>query len=178
MRGRRLTLARVAWLAIAGVSVTLLILLVPINLRGIYFDWQFQETYPVVAPLLSRAAYAAYVLTLDYAVTLIVLSIAFFIAWRKADDPMAWLTAAVLVMIPIMFSLGGYSETWSYYPSPGAIFSPHPRNRGLGRRHVWLHLVYLLVPQWPLCYARDGLGLQGSDGAGDAAHRLALLCGR
>ncbi len=118
LRGPWPGLARVAWLAVASVSVSLLILLIPINLRGIYFDWQFRLTYPVVAPYLSRSTYAAYVLTGGYLLALVILITAGLIAWRKADDRMAWLTASVLVMTPVIFNLGGYSETWSYYPHP------------------------------------------------------------
>lgn len=117
-RGWPLTLARAAWVFIAGVSVTLVILHIPISVRGIYSDWRFQETYPVVAGFLPGPLFAAYTLTLGYAVTLVCWTTAGLIAWRKADDRTAWLTAAVLVMTPVMFSLGGDTSTWPGYPSP------------------------------------------------------------
>ncbi len=118
LHGWRLTLARVAWLTIASASVVLLILLIPINLRDFYFDWQFQETYPVVAPYLSRSTYAAYWLISHYSAALACFVAGSLIAWRRPNNPIAWLSAALLMMTPVMFSLGGYTDTWWFYPRP------------------------------------------------------------
>jgi hypothetical protein len=115
-RGRRLWLARAIWLAVASPSVAMLALLVPIHLRTIYYEWQFLDSYAVVAPFLSRGGYAAYVLAAQYLVAGLCLVTAAFIAWQKADERVAWLSASMLVMLPLSFGLGGSSDTWVYYP--------------------------------------------------------------
>ena len=113
---RRLWLARAAWLAVAGPSVTLLVLLIPIHLRTVAYTWQFLDSYAAVAPFLPRAVYAAYWVSLSYLVTAVCLMTAGFIAWHKADERVAWLAGTVLVILPLVFGLGGNSETWTYYP--------------------------------------------------------------
>ncbi|MEP7357977.1 MAG: hypothetical protein ABI847_12095 [Anaerolineales bacterium] len=118
VRSRRLALARAAFLLPASVAIGLLALLAPINRLTAQFDWRFELTYPVVAPFLSVAGYAFYWMSLQYAVALICVLVGVFIAWRKADDPVAWLAGVVLVSVPLSFGLGGYSDTWSYYPRP------------------------------------------------------------
>ncbi len=111
-------LARAAWLLIAGVSLGLLLLMVPINVRTVYSDWQFQQTYPAVAGFMTRPTYAAYFMGARYAVAALFYLVAALIAWRRAIEPMAWLVAVLLATVPVMFTLGGYTETWLYYPRP------------------------------------------------------------
>ena len=115
-RARRLRLGRAAWLAVASPSLAMLALLVPIHLRTIYYAPQFLDSYAVVAPFLSRDGYAAYVLAAQYMVAGLCLVTAAFIAWQKADERVAWLSASVLVLLPLSFGLGGSSDTWVYYP--------------------------------------------------------------
>jgi hypothetical protein len=112
----RLLMARAAWLAVAVPSVTLLVLLIPIHRRTIYYDWQFLSTYSVVAPFLSVTGYAVFLMVPRYLVAAICLITAAFIAWHKADERVAWLAATVLVILPLIFGLTGTSDTWSYYP--------------------------------------------------------------
>ncbi len=116
--GRRLWLARGLWLLLAGPSLALLLLLIPINLREGMYAWQIEDSYPAIAKLVSYNHYAGYTLGLHYVVAAICLAVAALIAWRRADEPIAWLTAALLALIPLMFGLGGYTESWGYYPEP------------------------------------------------------------
>ena len=116
--GRRLWLARGLWLIIAGVSLAVLGLMVPINLRTHISDWQVVRSYPAVAGYLSYTTYADYLMVARYLVALVSVAVAVLIAWRRADEPIAWLTASLLVMLPVIFSLGGYTESWAYYPEP------------------------------------------------------------
>lgn len=108
--------ARAAFLALASVSVGLLLLLVPINLGSLWLEPGFRAAHALVAPWISRDAFAAYWLARDYAVALLCLCTAFFITWRRAEDRTAWLAGALLVTLPITFSLGGYTDTWTAYP--------------------------------------------------------------
>ena len=112
----RLWLGRAVWLVVASPSLVMLGLLVPIHLRTIYYDWQFLDSYPVVASFWTRDTYAAYVLVVQYLLAALCLIAAAFIAWQKADERVAWLAATVLVLLPLIFGLGGSSETWAYYP--------------------------------------------------------------
>jgi signal transduction histidine kinase len=111
-------LARASWLLFAGISLALLLLMVPINTATIYSNWQIRESYPAVADFVGLRTYAKYFIGLNYAVAAICYLVAGLIAWRRATEPVAWLAAVMLALVPIMFSLGGYTETWSYYPHP------------------------------------------------------------
>ena len=74
-----MALARAAFSLPAGAAIGLLILLAPINLLTVQFDWQFELSYPIVAPLLTLAAYVRYWLILHYAVALLCLVVGVFI---------------------------------------------------------------------------------------------------
>ncbi len=113
-----LAVARAAWLLVAGISLGLLVLLAPINVRTIYRDWRFELTYPSVARFVTPASYAVYRLTLGYAVAAVSVLVGVAIAWRRADDRMAWLASVLLVSFPLVFGLGGYSDSWDFYPTP------------------------------------------------------------
>lgn len=111
-------LARAAWLLIAGLSLGLLAVLVPINVHTVYLDWQFHQSYPAVASFVTRGTYAAYYIGLNYAVALLSIAVAVLIHWRRAAEPVAWLASVLLMVAPVSFGLGGYTEYWSYYPAP------------------------------------------------------------
>lgn len=142
----RLRLAHAAFLLIAGVSLGLLLLMVPINLLTVQYDWRFQDTYPVLARLVSRSDYAVYTLTLNYAVALVCVLVGAVIAWRKADDRVAWLAGVLLVSIPVVFNLGGYSESWSYYPPPWRQIFALTRDLV---SYAWLQAIVLFVFFFP-----------------------------
>ncbi len=160
-------LARTAWLVIAGLSLGVLALGVPIKVITIYSDWRFQGTYPAVAGFVSREAYAAYFLGLNYAVPLVCVGVAALIAWRRATEPMAWLAAVLLVVEPVMFSLGGYIESWLYYPAPWPHILPVVREGlvwpiGLGSLLAFLFVLFFPTaalaraawPGWPAARPR------------------------
>jgi hypothetical protein len=108
--------ARLAFGVLAVTCVALLILMVPINLATFRLEPDFRSAYALVAPWVSRAGFAAYWLARDYAVALLCVITGLLITWRRAEDRTAWLAGAVLVTLPIIFSLGGYTETWAAYP--------------------------------------------------------------
>jgi len=111
-------LARASWVLLAGISLALILLMVPINIRTIRFEWKFVQSYAAVADIMTPKTYASIYMALNYGVAALCYGVAGLIAWRRAAEPVAWLAAVLLVLVPIMFSLGGYSETWSYYPLP------------------------------------------------------------
>ena len=111
-------LARASWVLLASISLGLILLMVPINIRTIYFAWTFEQSYRAVADFMTQKTYASIYMALNYGVAALCYCVAGLIAWRRAAEPVAWLAAVLLALVPIMFSLGGYSETWSYYPLP------------------------------------------------------------
>jgi hypothetical protein len=167
------SLARAVWLLLAAANVGLLVLMVPINLRTLSLSWAFQTIYPAVAPFLSRSAFAAYTLVCGYAVTLLCLVTGILVTWRKPDDRVAWLAGLLLVMLPMIFNLGGYSDTYGYYPLPwrrlfflthevivlagtqalGLFVLLFPNGRPVRRWLVWLHGLYVVfivvIAAWP-----------------------------
>jgi hypothetical protein len=113
----RLALARVAFLLVVGPSIGLLIALVPIHVLTASFDWQIEATYPAIARYMTQAAYAGLRGALSYVVALVCVVVGAAMGWRKADEPVAWLGGALLVSLPLSLGLGGYSDTWDYYPA-------------------------------------------------------------
>ncbi len=118
LHGRPLWLARGLWLIIAGLSLALLLLMIPLNLNTSASAWEIAASYPAVAGLVSLSVYTSYTLGARYLVAAVCLAVAGLIAWRRSDDPIALLAASLLVLTPLMFNLGGYTETWWYYPVP------------------------------------------------------------
>jgi len=120
LRGPRLFVARAAWIVIAGLALVLYIALVPINFSNIVDDWDVIDSAPAINTFVSVQSYALYILTLRYIVALVFIVSAAVIFWRKSDDWMALLVSLTFVAIPTMLDYGGYTETWSIYPSPWA----------------------------------------------------------
>jgi len=114
--GLRLAVARAAFLLVAGPSIGLLIALVPMHMKSASFDWQIELTYPVIDQYMTLAAYTGLRAAISYGVSLVCMLVGTAMAWRKADEPVAWLGGALLVSLPLALGLGGYSDTWAYYP--------------------------------------------------------------
>jgi hypothetical protein len=110
MQGRRLLLARVAWVTVAILTVAVFVLSIPsefARLRGPCTDtvscgWLIRLTPSHVRELgelgLPVDYFAAYLLALEAAFTLVPIVVGAIIFWRRPDDRMAFLVSLVLLM--------------------------------------------------------------------------------
>jgi signal transduction histidine kinase len=117
LKGAPLIVVRAAWLLLFVMALLVIVALFPINWRNILSDWQVAASAPAVFPLVGSLTYVRYVLVLRYLAVAVFLGVAVVIAWRKSNDWMALLAAGMLVALPIGFNLGGYTETWAWYPA-------------------------------------------------------------
>ena len=97
LRGRRLLVARVAWVAVAVVALGRFITSVPARYAELA-----HPTAPVRLALadmgLSSRGYALYNIALDSAFVSVFAAVAIVIFWRRSNDPVALLVAAMLVV--------------------------------------------------------------------------------
>jgi len=97
LRGRRLLLARVAWIALAAATLGVFVISVPVR-----YSHLSQPSTSVRAALaevgLSPGGYALYNVGLDAAFVLVFAAVAVVVFWRRSDDPMALLVATMLVV--------------------------------------------------------------------------------
>jgi hypothetical protein len=106
-----LPLARLGWVALALLAVASSIIYVPYNwsrlqtvcvAADVARDCLFDQMTPASLPALEAAgfslqSYAAYLSAIAVVVSVVGLAVAAFIFWRKSDDPMALLVAALLL---------------------------------------------------------------------------------
>jgi len=104
------------WLLCALVTVGLLIALVPIHLGRVLQDPQVQGGYLALRPAFSLRSFGNLVLALRYAGLLVFLAVAGLIVWRRPSDRLSLIVAVMLVTMPLMSQLGGFSDTWMVYP--------------------------------------------------------------
>ncbi|MCC7360135.1 MAG: GAF domain-containing sensor histidine kinase [Anaerolineales bacterium] len=128
MSAVRLSLARLAalprarfnwpllvWAVCALVTGVVYVALVPIHLRTNLQDEEVRMAYLDVWPALSLRTFGYLVAAGRYAALLVFLAVAALIVWRRPRDRMALIAALVLVTLPLMFGLGGFSDTWLIY---------------------------------------------------------------
>jgi hypothetical protein len=72
--------------------------------------------YVDVWPALSLRTFGYLVAGGRYAGLLVFLAVAALIVWRRPRDRMGLIVALMLITLPLMFQLGGYSDTWLPYP--------------------------------------------------------------
>ncbi len=122
----RLTLARLPrwrfnwplalWVVCALVTGALYLALLPIHLRTNLQDEQLRMAYVDVWPAMSLRTFGYLVAAGRYAGLLVFLAVAALIVWRRPRDRMSLVVALMLITLPLMFQLGGYSDTWLPYP--------------------------------------------------------------
>src|SRR5262249_28377391 len=88
----------------------------PMHLRTVLGEAEVQRGYAAVRPLLSLRAFGSLVVALRYAGLLVFLAVAALIVWQRPEHPLSLVTALMLLTLPLMFQLGGYSESWLAYP--------------------------------------------------------------
>jgi len=120
---RQLWFGRVAWLVLAILVAIYCLAVVPIDVRNYPDSWEAVSSYPAVDSLLSFSAYSFYQLALRYLVIFFSFFVALtiFIRVGLADSryaPVALLAASLLVLFPLLVSLGAsgvdlpYARPW------------------------------------------------------------------
>jgi len=150
-RGRWLLPARVAWVAVA--IVTLGTFAISIPSRYAELAHTTENVSVALAELgLSASAYALYNVALDTIFVSAFATVAIVIFWRRSDDPVALLVATMLV---VWGPLNGL-----FLPTPSAIAEPYPiLGAALGQTLTyigyitWMLFFYLFpsgrfVPRW------------------------------
>lgn len=115
LEGRRLSLARAAWVGFA-----LLILAVYVASIPAFYQWNIQDPYqfaPTLAQVnLSLRFFALYTTIFCSALVLACLTIALLIFWRKSNDWMGLLVSLALlcfaVLLPVVPALGIIYPAW------------------------------------------------------------------
>jgi hypothetical protein len=158
-RRRWLLLARVAWVAVAFVSLGSFVISVPARHAQLA-----NPTAGVRAALaemgLSAGGYALYNVTLDTVFVSVFAVVAIVIFWRRSDDPMALLVATMLVvwgplnglfvltpgategMYPALQATLGSLVTFIGYVAWMLFFYLFPSGRFVPRWTRWLALLY------------------------------------
>ena len=108
LSGRRLSLARVAWLAIFVLTIGILFASIPA-----YYDWLINFADPELEPTtvranleaagISVAFYATYLLLINTASALLWCAVGAIIFWRRSDEGMALFTSLGLVLFGVFF---------------------------------------------------------------------------
>jgi hypothetical protein len=116
-RGRWLLLARVAWVAVAIVTLGAFAISVPSRYAELANPTE--NVNAALAELgLSAGAYALYTVALETVFVSGFAAVAIVIFWRRSDDPVALLVATMLV---VWGPLNGL-----FLPTPSAIGEPYP----------------------------------------------------
>jgi len=104
------------WLACALITGALYVALVPIHLRANLQEADLRRAYVDVWPALTFRTFGYLVAGLRYAALLVFVAVAVLIVWRRPTHRLSLIAALVLMTLPAMFQLGGYSDTWLIYP--------------------------------------------------------------
>ncbi len=106
------------WMVCALIAGLLYLALLPIHVRTVFQEEPVLQAYQTVAPILTLRTFGRLVLAGRYAGLLAFLGVAGLIVWRRPNDRMGLIVALMLITFPLMFDLGGYSDTWQPYPAP------------------------------------------------------------
>ena len=123
--GRWLLLARIVWIVIVVLSLTISIIDIPLKFAQLHIlcvgsDCGQQLTASIVRDLhklnLSVDFFAASIIILEFGFYFVWVVVAFVIFWRKSNDWMALLVALFLVVFPATQSLGSPGDVGAAYP--------------------------------------------------------------
>lgn len=93
----RVWTARLVWLFVLVLTVSMLIVNAPHNATFVRNDWQVAATRPLLAPFISPFTFAEWLVALNWLAIVIYFAVALLIAWRRADDWYALLLSAALI---------------------------------------------------------------------------------
>ncbi|MBP6016907.1 MAG: hypothetical protein KA586_09315 [Candidatus Promineofilum sp.] len=107
LRGLWLFAARAVWVLLALLTLTILAILATRSTRLLLLEDDISDGYAALAGLMNYAIYIRIVLAARYVTLAAYLLTAVFIFWRKSDDLMGLITSLVLLVLPLVFNLGG-----------------------------------------------------------------------
>src|SRR6266700_4978044 len=125
LHGRWLILARLAWIVMVVLSLTISLVDIPLQFARLHIvcvgsDCGQQLTASIVQDLhklnLSIDFFAVCVVMLEFGFYFVWVVVAFVILWRKSNDWMALLVALFLVVFPATQSLGSPGDVGAAYP--------------------------------------------------------------
>ena len=170
MQGRSLLLARVVWVTVALLTVSVFVLSIPsefARLRSPCTDtvscsWLIRLTAESARELsnlgLSVDFFAAYFISLEAAFTVVPIAVGAIIFWRRPDDRMAFLVSLVLLMywagITFPYHLLDLPRAWEVSSAVVALVGVgaillfmyvFPDGHFVPRRARWLALVSLMA---------------------------------
>jgi signal transduction histidine kinase len=112
LHGAGLFTARAIWIVIAVLTLGVFLALVPYNLNNIANDADIARAASALTPLISRQTFAVYLLVLRYLAAAVFLITAGVIFWHKSRDGLALFVSLTLILMPLGFNLGGYTDLW------------------------------------------------------------------
>ncbi len=104
LHGRRLWVARVAWLLVFLLVASMVTANAPHLMRDTRYEWQVGEAMSAAITLFSTTtAFVRYLVALKVMAALVFAGTAIFLAWRQADDWMVLFTSTTLLMLVFLF---------------------------------------------------------------------------
>lgn len=116
LTGRRLALARLAWLVTAGLFVLMMMLIVPRDPPSLLFDPLIEDSYQLLAALMNYRSYLRYILFLRLLVAGAFFLIAAYIFWRRSEDWVALVTSFAMLCWPYIVLFGGFIYSLNFPP--------------------------------------------------------------
>ncbi len=146
LRGRRLILARIAWLAVVSLLVALYIAILPAKYTALQSDCTAAMCVNMMQRLsLSIGIYPVFIIALDVALAFLCFTLGAVIFWRKSDDWMALLVALAVVATVTLNDYASFSGImltfYLYVLSTGVyvlVFTLFPDGRFVPRWIRWL----------------------------------------
>jgi hypothetical protein len=100
-------LARIGWIAVAVVLLVILAILATRGSRLLLLEDNISDSFAALSGLMTYYEYVRIILVTRYLVLAIYLLTAFFIFWRKSYEVIGLATSLMLLLLPLLFNLGG-----------------------------------------------------------------------
>jgi hypothetical protein len=128
LQGRWLVLARVAWVAMAGLILVLIVASIPAEFKNLQSvctgpgcngpQFHPEQARELKSLGLSLSTYAAYLVTVEVVFFIVWFTVAAVIFWRKSDERMPWFVSFTLLVFGATFanmlnSLAQQQHLWS-----------------------------------------------------------------
>jgi signal transduction histidine kinase len=116
--GRFLWPARIAWLLLLVLIVSLLAVNAPSNVVYARLEYDVQQARPAILTFTSLSTFAGWLVAARWLIVAVYFAVALLIAWRKWHDWFALSVSAALLALAWGFVLRGDHGTWLY---PGLL---------------------------------------------------------
>lgn len=163
LRGRFLWPARIAWVLILALIVSMLVVNAPANVVYARLEYQIQQARWAILSITSLQTFAGWLVAVRWLIVTIYFAVALLIAWRKWNDWFALFVSAALLLLAWGFVMRSDHNTWLYprllqvvpatpfilaqLPLLGLVllFFLFPDGRFVPRWHKWLALPPVLA---------------------------------